>query len=144
MPYIKKEYRPNLFKRIQEIDSIQDTVSAIIDLANILDNLPINRMPNGNIFDGAINYTCTQLIRHKPQYAETVINGLISIYFTNKKNLNYVNLKEVGGLFHRMIVEFRRQNWKGIEIVERLEYYVDHMIANPYEANKEEENGGLE
>jgi hypothetical protein len=144
MPYIKKIYRPNLFKRIQEINCYQDRVLAILDLAHILDDLPTYRNGEPNQFHGALNYTCTQLIRHKPQYAEQIINGLLSIYFTNNKNVNYISLKDCGGLLHRMKCEFDRRNWKNVEIIEKLQRWVDVMVANPYEDKKEQENGDLE
>jgi hypothetical protein len=141
LPYIKKIYRPKLFECIKQPLKYNNQTERIIQLASILDSLPKEK------FKGALHYVCAQLIRHQKSYSESIIMGLLSIYYLNKEVLSYDTLECAGGLLHRMRVEFNRRNWSsfnGYDIIDNLQRWIDIYYANPLETIKEKENGDLE
>jgi hypothetical protein len=139
MPYIKNQYRGKINWAIMTIIIDRDLNKSVSDIIVSLDELP------KEIFDGALNYACTQILRKlNPIESNAIVASILHHYYMGKPS--YVKLKDCIGLLNVMILEFNRRNWGNNRVDNILKYLLQYVteIYNEYEPQKMAENGDLE
>ena len=101
MPFIEQRYRPKIDWYIMDAEkgSFSEAITGLTDTLKDRDIIP------ADYFNGALNYTCTQLYRKcSPQCARTLSHMLINYFYLSEPR--YVKLEDALGMITGMITLF--------------------------------------
>src|SRR3989304_7199860 len=110
MPFIEQRYRPKIDWYILDAEkgSFSEALTGLTETLKDRDIIP------ADFFNGALNYTCTQLYRKcSPQCAGTLTLMLLNFFYLSEPR--YVKLEDALGLLTGMITMFETN-----EIVSRV------------------------
>ena len=146
MPFIEQRYRPNIDWYILDAEkgSFSEAITGLTETLKDRDIIP------ADFFNGALNYTCTQLYRKcSPQCAQTLSHMLINFFYLSEPR--YVKLEDALGMITGIIALFESEEITSRVtltpiVVESLGKLLDLVKISyvAYEKKAKEKNGDLQ